>query len=131
MNIEIRENQLPAVGNVIEIPENELPASNSVSSSSEHVMTPGLQGLGDYIDWKQVWKVTRAVLVVWAVAVWALLILMPGVEQISDVDSATLHLPYMLIGLALVGAVAAAHSLRADGHLLWFLGVLLMLAGWM
>ncbi len=114
----------------IEIRENELPTSN-VNNAPEPVMTHGLQGLGENIDWGQVWKVTRAVLVVWAVAVWALLILMPGVEQISDVDSAILHLPYMLIGLALVGAVAAAHSLRADGHLLWFLGVLLMLAGWM
>ncbi|MBU0653597.1 MAG: hypothetical protein KJ914_00525 [Gammaproteobacteria bacterium] len=114
----------------IEIPENELPTLNN--GAHEPVMThDGLQGLGERIDWSHVWKVTRAVLVIWAVGVWALLILMPGVEQISDVDSATLHLPYMLIGLALVGAVAAAHSLKADGHLLWFLGVLLMLAGWM
>lgn len=114
MNIEIQENRMP-----------------SVDGSPEPVMPHGLQDLGEKIDWMQVWKVTRAVLVIWAVGVWALLILMPGVEQISDVDSATLHLPYMLIGLALVGAVAAAHSLKADGHLLWFLGVLLMLAGWM
>lgn len=89
-----------------------------------------LQALQDKPEWEQVWKVTRALLVVWAVAVWALLILLPGVGQISNMASATLHLPYMLIGLALVGAVVAAHSLKADGHLLWFLGVLLMLAGW-
>lgn len=82
-------------------------------------------------EWRQVWKVTRTLLVVWAVAVWVLLILFPGIKQISDIASATLHLPYMLMGLALVGAVVAAHSLKADGHLLWFLGVLLMLAGWM
>lgn len=82
-------------------------------------------------EWTRVWQITRSLLVVWAVAVWALLILLPGVEQIGDLDSATLHLPYMLIGLVLVGAVVAAHSLRADRHLLWFLGVLLMLAGWM
>ncbi|WML89085.1 hypothetical protein [Thiothrix lacustris] len=82
------------------------------------------------LDWGQVWKITRAVLVVWAVAVWVLLILLPGIEQIKDMETATLHLPYVLMGLVLVGAVGAAHSLRADRHLLWFLGVLLMLAGW-
>ncbi|OQX00615.1 MAG: hypothetical protein BWK73_48035 [Thiothrix lacustris] len=73
---------------------------------------------------------TRAVLVVWAVAVWALLILLPGMAQIKDMETATLHLPYVLMGLVFVGAVVAAHSLRADRHLLWFLGVLLLLAGW-
>jgi hypothetical protein len=85
----------------------------------------------DKPEWAQVWKVTRALLAVWAVAVWALLILLPGVEEVSDLASATLHLPYVLIGLVLVGGVLAAQNLRADGHLLWFLGVLLMLAGWM
>lgn len=82
-------------------------------------------------DWSQVWQVTRSLLVVWAVAVWALLILFPGIEQIADINTASLHLPHMLMGLVLVGAVIAAHSLRADRQLLWFLGVLLMLAGWM
>ena len=82
-------------------------------------------------EWGQVWHVTRAVLVVWAVAVWALLILLPGMEQIKDMETATLHLPYVLMGLVFVGAVVAAHNLRADRHLLWFLGVLLLLAGWM
>jgi hypothetical protein len=85
----------------------------------------------DKPEWAQVWKVTRALLAVWAVAVWALLILLPGVEGVSDLASATLHLPYVMIGLVLVGGVLAAQNLRADGHLLWFLGVLLMLAGWM
>jgi hypothetical protein len=101
-----------------------VPLGNSTSELAD------LQALQDKPEWEQVWKVTRALLVVWAVAVWALLILLPGVGQISNMASATLHLPYMLIGLALVGAVVAAHSLKADGHLLWFLGVLLMLAGW-
>ncbi|WML87552.1 hypothetical protein [Thiothrix subterranea] len=82
-------------------------------------------------EWGQVWQITRALLVVWALAVWALLILLPGLEQIINMETAMLHLPYVLIGLALVGAVVAAHSLRADRHLLWFLSVLLMLAGWM
>ena len=81
-------------------------------------------------EWGQVWHVTRAVLVVWAVAVWALLILLPGMEQIKDMETVTLHLPYVLMGLVFVGAVVAAHNLRADRHLLWFLGVLLLLAGW-
>lgn len=93
-----------------------------------HVLNPDQS---DRPEWGQVWKVTRALLVVWALAVWALLILLPGLEQIINMKTAMLHLPYMLIGLALVGAVVAAHSLRADRHLLWFLGVLLMLAGWM
>jgi hypothetical protein len=81
-------------------------------------------------EWGQVWHVTRAVLVVWAVAVWALLILLPGMAQINNMETATLHLPYVLMGLVFVGAVIAAHRLRADRHLLWFLGVLLLLAGW-
>lgn len=82
-------------------------------------------------EWGQVWHVTRALLVVWALAVWALLILLPGLEKIINIETAMLHLPYVLIGLVLVGAVIAAHSLHADRHLLWFLSVLLMLAGWM
>ncbi|OQX15289.1 MAG: hypothetical protein BWK73_07090 [Thiothrix lacustris] len=93
-----------------------------------HALNPAQ---ADRPEWDQVWKVTRALLVVWALAVWALLILLPGLEQIINVQTAMLHLPYMLIGLTLVGAVVAAHSLRADRHLLWFLGVLLLLAGWM
>lgn len=93
--------------------------------------SPSLPMVQDKPEWKEVWKVTRALLVVWAVAVWALLILLPGIDQISNMESATLHLPYVLMGLVFVGGVVAAHSLRADRHLLWFLGVLLMLAGWM
>jgi len=82
-------------------------------------------------EWGRVWSVTRGLLAVWAAAVWVLLILLPGMGQIADIASAALHLPYVLIGLALVGAIFAAYSLRADRHLLWFLGVLLLLAGWM
>ena len=81
-------------------------------------------------NWREVWQTTRLLLVVWAFAVWVLLILLPGMLQIRDWDSATQHLPYIFMGLGLVGAVMAAHSLRDDGHLLWFLGVLLLLAGW-
>ena len=36
-----------------------------------------------------------------------------------------------LIGLGLIGAIFASYSLRSDIHMLWFLGVLLLLAGWM
>ena len=94
-------------------------------------LNPTIPAIPDKPEWGQVWQVTRALLVVWALAVWALLILLPGLEQSINIETAMLHLPYVLIGLALVGAVVAAHSLRADRHLLWFLSVLLMLAGWM
>lgn len=100
------------------------------TTNDHHAELTELQTITDKPEWQEVWKVTRGLLVVWAIAVWALLILLPGMEQISNIASATLHLPYMLIGLALVGGVTAAHSMKADGHLLWFLGVLLMLAGW-
>lgn len=85
----------------------------------------------DKPEWRLIWRVSRALLTIWAVAVWVLLILLPGLEQMLDMSSAALHAPYILIGLVLVGAVMAAYNLNADGHLLWFLGVLLLLAGWM
>ncbi len=97
-----------------------------------NMQTPSLNpAMPDKPEWGQVWQVTRALLVVWALAVWALLILLPGLEKSINVETAMLHLPYVLIGLVLVGAVVAAHSMQADRHLLWFLSVLLMLAGWM
>lgn len=108
----------------------EMSASN-LAAVDPATNLPVAQDTPDKPEWGQVWKVTRALLVVWAVAVWGVLILLPGMGQIDDVASATLHLPYMLIGLVLVGAVVAAHNLCADRHLLWFLAVLLMLAGWM
>ena len=82
------------------------------------------------VDWFVVWHITRALLVVWAVAIWGLLILLPGIYQITDLDSAALHMPYMLIGLVLVGAVSAAYKLHATKALFWFLSVLCLLAGW-
>lgn len=82
-------------------------------------------------DWHEVWQSTRLLLVVWAVAVWVLLILLPNIMQMHDLHGVTHYLPYVVMGLGLVGAVLAAHSLRLDGHLLWFVGVLLLLAGWM
>jgi hypothetical protein len=83
------------------------------------------------IEYAELWKVIRSILVVWAVGVWLLLVMMPGVQQISDAASAMLHIPHVLIGLVLIGAIFAAYNLRSDGHMLWFLGVLLLLAGWM
>ena len=83
------------------------------------------------VQYAELWKVLRGVLVVWAVAVWLLLVMMPGLDQIVDMATAMLHLPHMFIGLGLIGAIFASYSLRSDAHLLWFLGVLLLLAGWM
>ncbi len=108
----------------------ETPATTLSPAHGPHAERVELESLQARPEWTEVWKVTRGLLVVWAIAVWALLILLPGMEQMSNLASATLHLPYVLIGLALVGGVTAAHNLKADGHLLWFLGVLLLLAGW-
>ncbi len=96
---------------------------------TDKVVTPA-QTLAT-VEYREVWKILRAVLVVWALAVWLLLVMMPGMEQISNMATAMLHLPNMFIGLGLVCAIFAAYNLRSDGHLLWFLGVLLLLAGWM
>ncbi|PID49465.1 MAG: hypothetical protein CR991_06905 [Proteobacteria bacterium] len=83
------------------------------------------------MDYAELWKVIRAVLAVWAVAVWLLLVMMPGMQQISDLTTALLHLPQVFIGLGLLGAMFAAYNLHSDTHMLWFLGALLLLAGWM
>jgi len=83
------------------------------------------------IDYRELWKVLRVVLVAWAFGVWLLLVLMPGLEQISSLTSAMLHLPHIFIRLGIYGALFAAYNLRSDGHMLWFLGALLLLAGWM
>jgi len=83
------------------------------------------------IDYRELWKVLRVVIVAWAFGVWLLLVLMPGLKQISSLASAMLHLPYIFIGLGIYGALFAAYNLRSDGHMLWFLGALLLLAGWM
>ncbi len=82
------------------------------------------------MEYGELWKIIRGILVVWAVGVWALLVMLPGVQQINDIASAMLHLPYVFIGLGLIGAIFAAYNLRSDGHMIWFLGVLLLLAGW-
>ncbi len=83
------------------------------------------------LQYREVWIVIRGVLVVWALGVWLLLVMMPGIDQISNAATAMLHLPNVFMGLGLIGAIFAAYNLRLDGHLLWFLGVLLLLAGWM
>lgn len=88
----------------------------------------------DFIDTKapnrEFWHVLRAVLAVWGTGVWFLLILMPSLEQMVDIDTLALHLPYTLMGLVLLAAMFAAYNLKADKTMLWFLGVLLLLAGW-
>lgn len=82
------------------------------------------------IDLKKVWTVIRAVLVVWSVAVWVLLIMLPVFDKVKDINTAIIHIPHVFIGLGLIGAIFAAYSLKSDMHLLWFIGVLLLLAGW-
>ncbi len=107
------------------------PKSNLRLASAElPAKPPDIELIADKPEWQLIWRVSRALLTLWAVAVWVLLVCLPGLEQIQDVPSAALHAPYILIGLVLVGAVLAAYNLNADGHLLWFLGVLLLLAGW-
>ena len=83
------------------------------------------------LDFKEAWGVIRWVLVAWSLGVWLLLVMMPGLDKIINASTAILHLPNMFIGLGLIGAIFAAYSMRSDKHLLWFLGVLLLLAGWM
>jgi len=83
------------------------------------------------LDLKEAWGVIRWVLVAWAIGVWLLLVMMPGMEKIINTTTAMLHLPTVFIGLGLIGAIFASYSMRSDKHLLWFLGVLLLLAGWM
>ena len=39
------------------------------------------------IQYAELWKVIRGVLVVWAVAVWLLLVMMPGIGDIVDVGN--------------------------------------------
>ncbi|WP_020393623.1 hypothetical protein [Thiolinea disciformis] len=77
------------------------------------------------------WPILRSILVVWASAVWILLVMLPGMEQISGLSSAMLHLPSVFIGLGLLVSLFVAYKLELDGHFLWFLGALLLLAGWM
>ena len=102
----------------------------TAASSPVNAEEPAIQQ-EQSVQYAELWKVIRGVLVVWAVAVWLLLVMMPGVDQIVDMATAMLHLPHMFIGLGLIGAIFASYSLRSDAHMLWFLGVLLLLAGWM
>ena len=87
--------------------------------------------LATQLDLKEAWKVIRWILVAWALGVWILLVMLPGMDKIINATTAMLHLPSMFIGLGLIGAIFASYNMRSDAHLLWFLGVLLLLAGWM
>lgn len=77
------------------------------------------------------WPILRSILVIWAIGVWLLLIMLPGVEQISNATSAMLTVPHIFIGLGLLVSMFVAYNLKLDAHFLWFLSALLLLAGWM
>lgn len=79
----------------------------------------------------EAWGVIRWALVAWAIGVWLLLVMLPGMDKIINATTAMMHLPNIFIGLGLIGAIFASYNMRSDKHLLWFLGVLLLLAGWM
>ncbi|MFZ1344176.1 hypothetical protein [Thiothrix eikelboomii] len=83
------------------------------------------------LDLAEAWGVIRWVLVAWAIGIWLLLVMLPGMDKIINATTAMLHLPTIFIGLGLIGAILAAYNMRSDKHLLWFLAVLLLLAGWM
>lgn len=95
------------------------------------VLESNAEEIKSQLDLKEAWGVIRWALVAWALGVWLLLVMLPGMDKIINATTAMLHLPNMFIGLGLIGAIFASYSMRSDKHLLWFLGVLLLLAGWM
>lgn len=88
------------------------------------------EAAADPIEWAVVWKVTRPLLLVWAISVWFLLLVIPAISQVTDWETAFTHLPYPAIGLAFVGAMTIAFKEGWTGKMLVFLAALLMLAGW-
>lgn len=92
---------------------------------------PATHEINKPLDLVEAWGVIRWVLVAWALGVWLLLVMLPGMDKIINATTAILHLPTIFIGLGLVGAIFASYNMRSDKHLLWFLAVLLLLAGWM
>lgn len=76
------------------------------------------------------WQVIRLALVVWSFGVWVLLILMPAIELIVDVNALIHHLPPVLLSAALLGGIYLTCQTGANGLMLWFVCVLLMIAGW-
>ncbi|MFI0398486.1 MAG: hypothetical protein ACH34X_05370 [Thiolinea sp.] len=101
------------------------------TSINHLVVEPDAEEIKNSLDLKEAWGVIRWVLVAWAIGVWLLLVMMPGMDKIINATTAMLHLPTVFIGLGLIAAIFASYSMRSDKHLLWFLGVLLLLAGWM
>ncbi|WP_020558246.1 hypothetical protein [Thiofilum flexile] len=77
------------------------------------------------------WGMMRGIIAAAAILIWILLILLPGMDDINNLDQLALHLPLVVTGLGLLGGIMAAYSLKADGHLIWFTATLLLLAGWM
>lgn len=100
-------------------------------STSDLILNDHSEGIKSQLDLKEAWGVIRWVLVAWALGVWLLLVMLPGMDKIINTTTAMLHLPNIFIGLGLIAAIFASYSMRSDKHLLWFLGVLLLLAGWM
>lgn len=89
-------------------------------------------------DWAEVWRVVRPLLLVWAWAIWGLIIALPSVELVKDIHSAFLHLPYPLVGIVLVGGMSLSlkwsgkqNAYASDTRYIVFLAALLSLAGWM
>lgn len=101
------------------------------TSTPDLVLESNAESIKSQLDLKEAWGVIRWILVAWALGVWLLLVMLPGMDKIINATTAMLHLPNMFIGLGLIGAIFASYSMRSDKHLLWFLGVLLLLAGWM
>lgn len=101
------------------------------TSTNDLVINTEAEQTKPQLDLKEAWDVIRWVLVAWALGVWLLLVMMPGIDKIINTTTAILHLPSVFIGLGLISAIFASYSMRSDKHLLWFLGVLLLLAGWM
>lgn len=101
------------------------------NSSNDLVINDNTDEIKNQLNLKEAWGVIRWVLVAWALGVWLLLVMLPGMDKIINATTAMLHLPNIFIGLGLIAAIFASYSVRSDKHLLWFLGVLLLLAGWM
>lgn len=97
------------------------PNANVFTKSIQHDTSSG-------VGW---WGITRGIITAAAILIWMLLILLPGMEDINNLDQMALHLPQVVTGLGLLGGIMAAYSLKADGHLIWFTVTLLLLAGWM
>ncbi|PID64292.1 MAG: hypothetical protein CR963_00985, partial [Gammaproteobacteria bacterium] len=62
------------------------------------------------IDYGQFWKIIRPILVIWATAVWLLLVAVPGIQQTHNLHTALVNVLYIVIGAALLGAIYTAYT---------------------